>query len=89
MLLVRKACEYQSWNSSALLGTSKKVGNAMTKLCAICGHSIKDGDEVSVGIVTTFKQLPSESTWAVEKPTRFTFINHAACDGVEDSDESD
>ena len=87
MLLVWQESKCQGWDTLTLLGTSKKVGNAMTKLCALCGHSIKDGDEDSVGIVTTFKQLPSESTWAVEKPTRFTFINHASCDGVEGSDE--
>ena len=56
----------------------------MTKLCAICGNSIKHGEKVLVGIVTQFVDLPSSTTWAIEKPEKYAFINHAKCEDLDE-----
>jgi len=55
----------------------------MVKYCLICDREIKHGDRVLVGIVTNFIQLQSGTTWAVEKPEKFTFVNHATCEELE------
>ena len=55
----------------------------MTKICNICGKSILDGQRVHVGALTTFKEIPSHTAWAIDKPREYTFIHHAECDNLE------
>ena len=83
MLLVRKGCVRKGWDSSALLGALEKVGNEMTKHCEICGLPVKQGQKVHVGVISTFVEVPSQISWAIEKPEQFTFVNHAQCEGLE------
>lgn len=56
----------------------------MTKICDICGEMIKGGDRVVVGYVSVFVDLPSLSSWAVEKSSEFISLAHAKCEGLED-----
>lgn len=69
-----------------MLDSSKAMGDAM-RYCDICSKLIEDGEKIHMGIVSTFKKIPSQVSFAVEKPERFTFVNHAVCDGLGDSDE--
>lgn len=55
----------------------------MTKTCNICNKPIKDGQRVHAGVLTTFKEIPSRIAWALEKPTKYTFVHHATCEELE------
>lgn len=54
----------------------------MTKTCLICGQPILNGQRVLVGVLTTFVEIPSQKSWAIEKPDDYVFINHADCEEV-------
>lgn len=58
----------------------------MIKLCLICDKPIKDNDKVLVGLVTVYHELPSQTTWAVEKSDKFVFVNHAKCEDIDEQD---
>jgi hypothetical protein len=55
----------------------------MTYTCDICGSSVKDGEDVVIGLLTTFHAIPSDVLGAFEKPTpdSLIYVNHAFCEG--------
>jgi hypothetical protein len=56
----------------------------MIKFCLICNQEIKEGDTVLVGAISTYHAIPSSTTWAIDPPKRFSFVNHLRCEGLED-----
>ncbi len=54
----------------------------MTKLCASCDKSIKDGDDVVAVVVSVFKEIPSNKSFAIEKPTECLLVEHLGCNDL-------
>ena len=61
----------------------------MTKRCAICGSIIQDGELVLAGIVTRYHEIPSRVAFALETPSKFVYVNHAACEEIAEDDGSE
>jgi len=61
----------------------------MTKICPICDYGLKDGDDVVAIMVAKFKMLDSDTTFAIEHPTRCIEIVHNECFDWEDYPEEE
>lgn len=51
----------------------------MEKECMVCGVEFEDGDEVAAVMLSTFKRIDSDSSFAVTHPTKCLEIVHIGC----------
>jgi len=54
----------------------------MIKLCSVCDKKIKDGDDIVAVVVSVFKEIPSEKSFAIEKPTECLEVEHFECNDL-------
>lgn len=51
----------------------------MTKECPICDYPFRDGDDVVAIMVAKFKMINSETSYAIDHPTRCIELVHSEC----------
>ena len=54
------------------------------KLCPICEYPFKDGEKIVAIMLSTFKAIPSEVSFAITQPKVCIEIVHNACYDWED-----
>lgn len=60
----------------------------MTKYCSYCEWEIEDGAPVVATVVSKFKHIRSDRTFAIEVPTECIEVQHMQCsEYVEDKGE--
>jgi hypothetical protein len=59
----------------------------MIKDCTICDYPFKDGDDVVAIMVAKFKLIDSETSYAIDHPTRCVELVHEVCFDWEDYDD--
>lgn len=59
----------------------------MTKDCPICDMPFKDGENIVAVMLSTFKDIPSDASFAITQPTQCIEIVHSDCYDWEDHDD--
>lgn len=58
----------------------------MERECPICSYPFRDGDDVVAIMVAKFKLLSSDTTYAIDHPTRCIELVHNECFNWDDYD---
>jgi len=61
----------------------------MTRNCPICDYEFKDGDDVVAVMVAKFKLIDSDTSYAIDHPTKCVELVHSDCFDWEDYEDDD
>jgi biotin synthase-related radical SAM superfamily protein len=57
----------------------RRLKEFMTRDCPICDMPFRDGDDVVAIMVSKFKLIDSDASFAIEHPTRCIELVHSEC----------